>query len=118
MSLDLKTIAPAVIALFVGAGGASSFFVTRGEADCKASLGAAEVRAELVSEALSSCRSALDLLGVPVVASPPAAIGLGGCVAMAQEPVACPAGCVPALTPEQAAAIEAARAAVQAAQAR
>jgi hypothetical protein len=102
-----------VAALFVGAGGASSFFVTRETADCQAALAGSEARAQLVAEALDACRVALDALASPGAVPGPSV--LGGCVAVAGEPVSCPDGCVPAFTPDQQAAIDAARAAVQAA---
>lgn len=61
MNIDLKTAWPIVAALFLGAGGASSFFVTRGESDCKASLAGATARLDAAAEVVAACRSALDL---------------------------------------------------------
>jgi uncharacterized membrane protein len=62
VSLDVKTIWPVVAALFVGAGGASSFFITRSEADCRAAEAACAVRVELTAAALVQCSAALDTI--------------------------------------------------------
>lgn len=69
-TLDFKTLWPIVAALFVGAGGASSYFVSRGESEARASLAASEVRVELsacsarldlTTKATEACSAALDL---------------------------------------------------------
>ena len=137
MNLDLKTILPIVAALFVGAGGASSFFITRTESECRASLAGAEARVDLQGQALDACSKALDAVagagsGSGTPASPAAAPGvpldlLGGCSdARAQDAdpeVADEPGVVPGCPPpppcpcaQEAtqAAVEAARKAIEA----
>ena len=58
MAENLKQWWPVFVALFIGAGGASSFFVTREQADAEARLAAAEARL-LAAE---KCWTALDLI--------------------------------------------------------
>lgn len=62
MNADTIKLLGAVLgALFLGAGGASSYLVTRGESDCKAALAGAEARLDLTDKAMTSCEKALDL---------------------------------------------------------
>ncbi len=58
MAGNLKQWWPVLAALFIGAGGASSFFVTREQADAEARLAAAEAR--LI--AAEKCWTALDMV--------------------------------------------------------
>lgn len=69
MTLDAKTLVPVVVALFVGAGGTASIFVSRETADANAALAAEKVRVELATceatlagkaEALADKNAALD----------------------------------------------------------
>jgi hypothetical protein len=93
MNLDLKTLAPIVAALFVGvgAGGGGSYFVTRGESDCRADLAGAKARIELQAEAMTACSRALDAVtgAKPAPAEPATLDVLPGC-AYAGQPTPAP----------------------------